>query len=262
MDYPSEGKPHNTQNDDIGVTIRDLLEAGVHFGHKRGRWNPKMRPYIFAEKQGIHIIDLRITLEKLKEAWKKMAEAAKSDSKILFVCTKRQGKDIVEEEAKRAGVMYVTERWLGGLLTNFQTIKKRIEYLKDLERMQEDGRLNLLPKKEQVRLLRKLTKLKRVLDGIKDMNRLPDLLYVVDIVEEDLAVHEARKLGIPVIGLVDTNGDPDMVDYIIPGNDDAIRSIRLITKTLADAVIAGRQGRDMPVETGETETKDEEKEAV
>lgn len=262
MDYPSGEKPHNTPSDDFGVTIRDLLEAGVHFGHKRGRWNPKMRPYIFAEKQGIHIIDLRITLEKLKEAWKKMAETAKVDGKILFVCTKRQGKDIVEEEAKRAGVMYVTERWLGGLLTNFQTIKKRIEYLKDLERMQEDGRLDLLPKKEQVRLLRKLTKLKKVLDGIKEMNRLPDLMYVVDIVEEDLAVHEAKKLGIPVIGLVDTNGNPDMVDYIIPGNDDAIRSIRLITKTLADAVVAGRQGKDMPVETNETEPKDEEKEAV
>ncbi len=253
MDYPREEKRPNTPSVDLPITLRDLLEAGVHFGHKRRRWNPKMRPYIFAEKQGIHIIDIRITLELLKRAYEKMMEVARDGGRILFVCTKRQGKDIVEEEAKRAGVFYITERWLGGLLTNFQTIKKRIEYLKDLERMEQDGRLQLLPKKEAIQLLRQKEKLERVLGGIKDMNKLPDLMYVVDVREEEIAVREARKLGIPVIGLVDTDGDPDSVDYVIPGNDDAIRSIRLITKILADAVIAGKQGKDTLVPEKEFE---------
>lgn len=257
MDYPREERHPSTPSVDLPVTLRDLLEAGVHFGHKRRRWNPKMRPYIFAEKQGIHIIDIRITLELLKRAYAKMMEVARDGGRILFVCTKRQGKDIVEEEAKRAGVFYVTERWLGGLLTNFQTIKKRIEYLKDLERMEQDGRLQLLPKKEAIQLLRQKEKLERVLGGIKEMTKLPDLMYVVDVREEEIAVREARKLGIPVIGLVDTDGDPDSVDYVIPGNDDAIRSIRLITRILADAVIAGKQGKDALVPEREFETAEE-----
>ncbi len=248
MDSPREERRPSSPSVDLPVTLQDLLEAGVHFGHRRQRWNPKMKPYIFAEKQGIHIIDLRLTLQLLRRAYEKVMEVARDNGRILFVCTKRQGKDIVKEEAQRAGVFYVTERWLGGMLTNFQTIKSRIEYMKDLERMEEDGRMALLPKKEAIKLRRQREKLEKVLGGVKDMDALPDLLYVIDVREEEIAVKEARKLGIPVVALVDTDGDPDMVDYVIPGNDDAIRSIRLITRVIADAVIAGKQGRDYLVE--------------
>ncbi len=248
MDSPREERRPSSPSVDLPVTLQDLLEAGVHFGHRRQRWNPKMKPYIFAEKQGIHIIDLRLTLQLLQRAYEKVMEVARDNGRILFVCTKRQGKDIVKEEAQRAGVFYVTERWLGGMLTNFQTIKSRIEYMKDLERMEEDGRMALLPKKEAIKLRRQREKLEKVLGGVKDMDALPDLLYVIDVREEEIAVKEARKLGIPVVALVDTDGDPDMVDYVIPGNDDAIRSIRLITRVIADAVIAGKQGRDYLVE--------------
>ncbi len=247
MDSPREERRPSSPSVDLPVTLQDLLEAGVHFGHRRQRWNPKMKPYIFAEKQGIHIIDLRLTLKLLQRAYEKVMEVARDNGRILFVCTKRQGKDIVKEEAERAGVFYVTERWLGGMLTNFQTIKSRIEYMKDLARMEEDGRMALLPKKEAIKLRRQREKLEKVLGGVRDMDALPDLLYVVDVREEEIAVKEARKLGIPVVALVDTDGDPDMVDYIIPGNDDAIRSIRLITRVIADAVIAGKQGRDYGV---------------
>ncbi len=242
----------------INVDIKALLEAGVHFGHKRRRWNPKMRQYIFTERQGIHIIDLRKTLEMLEKAYNKVREVAANDGKILFVCTKKQGKDVVREEAERCGAFYIVERWLGGLLTNFETIKTRIERMKDLERMMDDGRIEQYPKKERVKLEKELEKLRKVLGGIKDMDTLPDLIYIVDIVTEDIAVKEARKLGIPIVALVDTNGDPDLIDYPIPGNDDAIRSIKLITKTIADAVIEGKQGKDFLVK----EKEFEEKEAV
>ena len=226
------------------VTLKDLLEAGVHFGHKRRRWNPKMARFIFTERQGIHIIDLRKTLEQLQKAYEFVRDVAYKGGKILFVCTKKQGKDVVREEAERAGAFYVVERWLGGTLTNFETIRSRIEYMKDIERMREDGRFALLPKKEVVKIEKEYAKLIKVFQGIRDMESLPDLLYVVDIVHEDLAVREARKLGIPIVALVDTNGDPEMVDIPIPGNDDAIRSIRLVTRVIADAVIEGRQGKD------------------
>ncbi len=240
----------------INVDIKALLEAGVHFGHKRRRWNPKMRQYIFNERQGIHIIDLRKILEMLEKAYEKVRDVAANDGKILFVCTKKQGKDVVKEEAERCGAFYIVERWLGGLLTNFETIKTRIERMKDLERMMEDGRIEQYPKKERVKLEKELEKLRKVLGGIKDMETLPDLIYIVDIVTEDIAVREARKLGIPIVALVDTNGDPDLIDYPIPGNDDAIRSIKLITKTIADAVIEGRQGKDYLVKEKEFEEKE------
>ncbi len=262
MDSPKEGKHLSSPSGDLPVTLQDLLEAGVHFGHRRQRWNPKMKPYIFTEKQGIHIIDLRLTLKLLQRAYEKVMEVARENGRILFVCTKRQGKDIVREEAERAGVFYVTERWLGGMLTNFQTIKSRIEYMKDLERMEQDGRMALLPKKEAIKLRRQREKLEKVLGGVRDMDALPDLLYVVDVREEEIAVKEARKLGIPVVALVDTDGDPDMVDYIIPGNDDAIRSIRLITRVIADAVVAGKQGRDYLVESRVFESPSEEVQEV
>ena len=256
MDLQKEGKRPSIQSVDFPITIKDLLEAGVHFGHKPRRWNPKMEPYIFAQKQGIHIIDLRITLEMLKKAYNKVMEVARDGGTILFVCTKKQGKDIVKEEAQRAGVFYITERWLGGTLTNFQTIRSRVEYLKELELMEQDGRLDMLPKKEAVRLRRKKEKLEKLLGGIKDMDRIPDLMYVIDIREELIAVKEAKKLGVTVVGLVDTDGDPDYVDYIIPGNDDAIRSIRLVTKLMADAVIAGKQGKDYLVQVESFEEKE------
>ncbi len=240
----------------LPVTIKDLLEAGVHFGHKKRRWNPKMAKFIFAERQGIHIIDLRKTMEQLEKAYKRVAEVAGSGGSILFVCTKRQGKDIVAEEAQRAGVFYMTERWPGGTLTNFSTIRSRIERMKELERMKEEGDLQRLPKKEAALLEKELQKLQKVFGGIRDMEKLPDLIFIIDIVHEEIAVHEANKLGIPIVALVDTNGDPDKVDLPIPGNDDAIRSIKLITKVIADAVIEGKQGKDYLVKESEFEGKE------
>lgn len=249
MEKPREEGPRSTPSAEapspaFPVTLKELLEAGVHFGHKRRRWNPKMARFIFTERQGIHIIDLRKTMEQLQKAYEFVRDVAYKGGKVLFVCTKKQGKDVVREEAERAGAFYVVERWLGGTLTNFETIRSRIEYMKDIERMREDGRFELLPKKEVAKIEKEYAKLVKVFSGIRDMETLPDLLYVVDIVHEDLAVKEARKLGIPVVALVDTNGDPEMVDIPIPGNDDAIRSIRLITRVIADAVIEGRQGKD------------------
>lgn len=265
MVFPNEEKHPNTPNakeeDTLPVTIKELLEAGVHFGHKRRRWNPKMKPYIFAERQQIHIIDLRKTMEQLKKAYDKMREVARQGGSILFVCTKPQGKDVVREEAERAGVFYMTERWLGGTLTNFETIRSRIDRLRELERMREDGTLDLLPKKEAAKLMKELERLEKVLGGIKDMDDIPNLMFVIDIVNEEIAVKEARKLGVFLIGLVDTNGDPEMVDIPIPGNDDAIRSIKLITRVMADAVIEGREGKEYLIKSKEMEV-DENKEAV
>jgi len=256
MENPREENLPNIPSDKhitLPVTIRDLLEAGVHFGHKKRRWNPKMKPFIFTERQSIHIIDLRKTMEQLEKAYRYVADVASKGGKILFVCTKRQGRDVVEEQAKRAGVFYVTERWLGGTLTNFETIRLRVEYLRELQSMQEGDKWQNLPKKERAKLERLYDKMRRIFDGIKDMETLPDLMYIVDITHEEIALKEAQKLGIPVVALVDTNADPELVDIPIPGNDDAIRSIKIITKVMADAVIEGKQGKDFLVQQADFE---------
>ena len=223
----------------VSVSLRDLLEAGVHFGHQTGRWNPKMRPFIFGKRNGIYIIDLQQTRARWQEALEFLEQEAAQGGKVLFVGTKRQAQNIVAEEANRCGQYYVNHRWLGGLLTNYQTISKSIDRYKDLEAMAEDGRAALLTKKEGLRLERERFKLERNLIGIKDMNGLPDVVFVVDIRRERIAVDEALKLGIPIVAVCDTNCDPDGIDFIIPGNDDAIRSIRLFCAAAADAVIAG-----------------------
>jgi small subunit ribosomal protein S2 len=224
--------------------IRDLLEAGVHFGHQSSRWNPKMRKYIFAARNGIHIIDLKKTHQLLEEAQQAVRETVLGGNRVLFVCTKRQLRQIVEQEAERCGAFYVTERWLGGMLTNFQTIKQQIRRLKDLERGIEEGAYEFYTKKEQLMLERERDKLNKYLAGVKDMGRLPGAIFVVDARKETIAIKEANKLGTPVIAIADTNADPDVIDYPIPGNDDAIRSVSLITKAIADAIEAAR--RDMP----------------
>ena len=223
----------------VSVSLRELLEAGVHFGHQTGRWNPKMKPYIVAKKNGIYIIDLQKTRHAWSEALQYVEEQAAQGGKILFVGTKRQARDIVAEEAQRAGQYYVNHRWLGGLLTNYATISRSIQRYRDLEAMAEDGRFELLPKKEVLKLNRELFKLKRNLIGIVDMNGLPDVVFVIDIRRERIAVDEALRLRIPVVAVVDTNCDPDRIDYVVPGNDDAIRSIRLFCSLAADAALSG-----------------------
>ncbi len=223
----------------VSVSLRDLLEAGVHFGHQTGRWNPKMRPFIFGKRNGIYIIDLQQTRARWQEALEFLEQEAAQGGKVLFVGTKRQAQNIVAEEAERCGQYYVNHRWLGGLLTNYQTISKSIDRYKDLEAMVDDGRATLFTKKEALRMERERFKLQRNLIGIKDMGGLPDVVFVVDIRRERIAVDEALKLGIPVVAVCDTNCDPDGIDFIIPGNDDAIRSIRLFCGAAADAVIAG-----------------------
>ena len=222
--------------------MKQLLEAGVHFGHRTKRWNPKMKPYIYGERKGIYIVDLQKTLKLLEEAYNFVRNQAGEGSQFLFVGTKRQAQQIVEEESKRCGAFYVNNRWLGGLLTNFTTIKHRIKRLKELEEMEESGKLNALSKKEQSRINQQLDKLRKNLNGVKEMEGVPDVIFVVDPKKEEIAVLEANKLGIPVIGIADTNCDPDYLDYIIPGNDDAIRAIQLIVKTFADAILEGREG--------------------
>jgi len=228
------------------IDLRQLLEAGVHFGHQTSRWNPKMRKFIFAERNGIYIIDLKKTLERLKEAMRVAREVTLNGDRILFVCTKRQLRPIIEQEAQRAEALYVTDRWLGGMLTNFQTIKQQIRRLKDLERGIEEGAFEFYTKKERLLLDREREKLQKYLAGVKEMARLPGALYVVDAKKEHIAVKEANKLGIPVIAIADTNADPDLIDYPIPGNDDAIRSVSLITGAIADAIEQAR--REMPPE--------------
>jgi len=223
------------------ITMKEFLEAGVHFGHQTRRWNPKMKEYIYGERNGIYIIDLQKTLKLFKDAAKFVADMAQEGKTILFVGTKRQAQDAIAEEASRCGMYYVNHRWLGGLLTNHATIQKSIQRLRELEEMSKDGRYELLPKKEVLKLERERQHLEHNLAGIKEMPGLPDLMVVVDSSKEAIAVLEARKLGIPVIAVVDTNCDPDMVDYVIPGNDDALRSIRLFTSRLADAAMEGRQ---------------------
>ncbi|MBV8074255.1 MAG: 30S ribosomal protein S2 [Candidatus Eremiobacteraeota bacterium] len=222
------------------ITMRELLEAGVHFGHQTRRWNPKMKPYIFQERNGIYIIDLSKTIVKVREVFEVVKGLARENKVVLFVGTKKQAQDAVREEAERAGTFYVNQRWLGGTLTNFSTIQKRIARLRELEGMRQQGTFDLLPKKEVAKLSDELEKLERFLGGIKDMHRLPDALFVVDPKKERIAVLEARKLKIPIIAVVDTNCDPDEVDYLIPGNDDAIRAVKLMVSKISDAIIAGR----------------------
>ncbi len=223
------------------VTMKELLEAGVHFGHQAKRWNPKMKKYIFGERNGIYIIDLQKTLKLFKEAYEFVRGSASQGKTILFVGTKKQAQESVQEEAKRCGMYYVNLRWLGGMLTNFATIKKSIDRLKKIERMKEDGTYDKLTKKEVAGLEKERTKLERVLAGIKTMPDLPSVVFIIDPRKEAIAVHEANKLGITVVSVVDTNCDPDNIDYVIPGNDDAIRAIRLMASKIADAVIEGRQ---------------------
>ena len=226
------------------VQLNQLLEAGVHFGHQTRRWNPKMRTYIFTEKNGIHIIDLRKTLDRLQHAQQAVRGVVLRGERILFVCTKKQLRPIVEQEAQRCGAFFVTERWLGGMLTNFQTIRKQIRRLKELERGQEENAFEFYTKKERLLLERERLKLEKYLSGVKDMGRLPGGVFVVDAKREIIAVREAHRLGIPVIAIADTNADPDLINYPIPGNDDAIRSVSLISAAIADSIEAAR--REMP----------------
>lgn len=226
------------------LAMQDLLEAGVHFGHQTKRWNPKMKPFIFGERSGIYILDLGKTVKLFREAEEFVRQLAAEGKTILFVGTKRQAQDVVAEEAARSQMFFVNERWLGGLLTNFTTIQRSIARLRDLEAMATDGRYDFMPKKEIARAEKEKRKLQRNLDGIRHMSRLPDALFVVDTRKEKIAVDEARKLKIPVIGIVDTNCDPDEVDFVIPGNDDALRSIRLFVARVADAVLDGRNQRE------------------
>ena len=226
------------------VSMKQLLEAGVHFGHQTRRWNPKMAEYIYMERNGIYIIDLQKTVKKLEEAYSFVRSLAENGQSILFVGTKKQAQDAVKEEAERVGMYYVNARWLGGMLTNFKTMRTRVERLAQLKKMQEDGTFDMLPKKEVMKLMGDMEKLEKYLGGVKDMKKLPGALFVIDPRKEHNAIAEARKLHIPIVAIVDTNCDPDEVDYVIPGNDDAIRAIRLISATMANAVQEGRQGVD------------------
>ncbi|MDK2798550.1 MAG: small subunit ribosomal protein [Clostridiales bacterium] len=230
------------------ISMKQLLEAGVHFGHQTRRWNPKMAEYIFTERNGIYIIDLQKTVKKIEEAYYFIRELAMNNEEILFVGTKKQAQDSIKEEAERANMYYVNARWLGGMLTNFKTIRKRIDRLNQLKTMEEDGTFEVLPKKEVIKLRAEREKLEKYLGGIKDMKKLPGALFVVDPRKEKIAIAEARKLGIPVVAIVDTNCDPEEVDYVIPGNDDAIRAVKLIASKIADAVLEGRQGEQIVAE--------------
>ena len=224
------------------ISMKQLLEAGVHFGHQTRRWNPKMAPYIYTERNGIHIIDLQKSVGKVDEAYKAVSDIAADGGTILFVGTKKQAQDAIKTEAERCGMFYVNERWLGGMLTNFKTIQSRIARLKQIEAMSEDGTFDVLPKKEVIELKKEWEKLEKNLGGIKDMKKIPDAIFVVDPKKERICVQEAHTLGIPLIGIIDTNCDPEELDYVIPGNDDAIRAVKLIVSKMADAVIEANQG--------------------
>ena len=230
------------------ITMKQLLEAGVHFGHQTRRWNPKMAPYIFTERNGIHIIDLQKTVGLVDDAYKAVFDIANEGGTVLFVGTKKQAQDAVKTEAERCGMYYVNERWLGGMLTNCKTIQTRIERLKAIEKMSEDGTFEVLPKKEVIQIKKEWEKLEKNIGGIKDMTRIPDAIFVVDPKKEAICVKEARSLGITLIGIGDTNCDPEELDYIIPGNDDAIRAVKLITAKMADGIIEGRQGEQVAAE--------------
>jgi small subunit ribosomal protein S2 len=227
------------------ISMKQLLEAGVHFGHQTRRWNPKMAPYIFTDRNGIYIIDLQKTVKKVEEAYNFVKQLSSDGDTILFVGTKKKAQEAVREEAERCSMFYVNQRWLGGMLTNFQTIRRRIDRLHELEKMEANGTLEVLPKKEVAELMHERDKLQKFLGGIKEMRRLPGALFVIDPRKERIAVAEARKLGIPIVAIVDTNCDPDEVDYVIPGNDDAIRAVRLLTGKMAEAVLEGRQGEQL-----------------
>lgn len=226
------------------ISMKQLLEAGVHFGHQTRRWNPKMARYIFTERNGIYIIDLQKTVRKVEEAYNYVRNLAADGGTVLFVGTKKQAQESVKEEAERCGMYYVNERWLGGMMTNFQTIQKRVSRLRELEKMEAEGVFEVLPKKEVAALRHEMEKLERFLGGIKTMKKLPDALFVVDPRKERIAVAEARRLNIPIVGIVDTNCDPDEIDVVIPANDDAIRAVKLLTGRIADAIIEGQQGSD------------------
>ena len=226
------------------VSMKQLLEAGVHFGHQTRRWNPKMATYIYTERNGIYIIDLQKTVKKLEEAYNFVRELGEKGETLLFVGTKKQAQEAIKEEASRVGMYWVNARWLGGMLTNFKTMRGRVDRLNQLKKMQEDGTFDMLPKKEVIKLLHEMAKLEKYLGGVKEMKQLPGAIFVVDPRKEHNAISEARKLGIPVVAIVDTNCDPDEADYPIPGNDDAIRAIRLISGVMANAVIEGKQGDD------------------
>ena len=236
------------------ISMKQLLEAGVHFGHQTRRWNPKMAPYIYTERNGIYIIDLQKSVGKVDEAYDAVFDIAEQGGIILFVGTKKQAQDAIKQEAERCGMYYVNERWLGGMLTNFKTIESRIARLKEIEAMEEDGTFDVLPKKEVTNLKKELEKLEKNLGGIKDMGRIPDAIFIVDPKKERICVQEAHALGIPLIGIADTNCDPEELDYVIPGNDDAIRAVKLIVGKMADAVIEAKQGTvevDQETEEGE-----------
>ncbi|MGK0690153.1 MAG: 30S ribosomal protein S2 [Aquificaceae bacterium] len=226
------------------ISMRDLLEAGVHFGHSKSRWNPKMAPFLYGVRNGIHIIDLNKTVVYLEQAYHFVADSVAQGAEVLFVGTKKQAKDVIREEAERAGVPYVNERWVGGLLTNFRTVRKSILKLHTLERMEAEGVFDVLPKKEVRALRRKMERLKKLYGGIVNMERIPNILWVVDTVRENIAIQEAKKLGITVVAIADSNCDPDLIDYPIPGNDDAIKSIKLLTSKIADAILEGKQRRE------------------
>ena len=239
------------------VAMKQLLEAGVHFGHQTRRWDPKMAEYIFQARNGIHIIDLQKTSKKIDEAYAFLKEQVEEGKTVLFVGTKKQAQECVKEAAEKSGMYYVDQRWLGGMLTNFDTIRTRVQRLKDLEKMQEDGTFEVLPKKEVILLKKEMEKLERNLGGIKDMEKIPGVIFLVDPKKEHIAVLEAKKLGIPVIGLVDTNCNPEEVDYAIPGNDDAIRAVKLITDVMANAIIEGKQGESFEAEEVAEEVSEE-----
>ena len=243
------------------ISMKQLLEAGVHFGHQTRRWNPKMAPYIYTERNGIYIIDLQKSVGMVVDAYKAVADIAADGGTILFVGTKKQAQDAIKTEAERCGMYYVNERWLGGMLTNFKTIQSRIKRLKEIETMSEDGTFDVLPKKEVIELKKEWAKLEKNLGGIKDMKRLPDAIFIVDPKKERICVQEAHTLGIPLIGICDTNCDPEELDYVIPGNDDAIRAVKLIVSKMADAVIEANQGAT-DEEYYEAETAVEAEEAV
>ncbi len=223
------------------IAMKELLEAGVHFGHQKERWNPKMRKFIFTERNGIHIIDLQKTVKYFEKAYDYIVNLVSNGGTVLFVCTKKQGQDIIKEEAQRCGMFYINKRWLGGTLTNFSTIRNSIRKLKTIKKMEEEGVMEKLLKKEVVKLEREKQKLENYIGGIENMNRIPDALFIVDVVREENAVREAKKAGVPIVGIVDTNADPDLIDYPIPANDDAIRAIKLLTSRIADAVIEGKE---------------------
>ena len=238
------------------ISMKKLLEVGVHFGHQTRRWNPKMSRFIFTERNGIYIIDLQKTVKKVEEAYKFVKEVAETGKPILFVGTKKQAQEAIKEEAERCGMYFVNERWLGGMLTNHQTIQTRIKKLRELEKMEEEGVFNVLPKKEVIKLNAEKEKLEKYLGGIKDMPELPGAIFVVDPRKENIAIQEAARLGIPVVGIVDTNCDPDELDYAIPGNDDAIRAVKLITGAMATAIIEGRQGAEEEIVEEEAEIQE------